>query len=77
MFLGTECGGEGGVLRRHKCLLRSALWDLRVLQALQNPPRTGPTAKLGKIQVFPSGVNRDPAGGGDSGEKRVESGVGE
>lgn len=37
----------------------------------------GPTAELGKIQAFPSGVSRDPAGGGDSGEKRVESGVGE
>lgn len=56
---------------------KSALWDLRVSQALQNPPHMGPTAKLGKIPVSPSGVNRDPAGGGDSGEKRVESWVGE
>lgn len=72
-------GAIGGFLRKHKCLLRSALWDLRVLQALAGywPPRMGPTAKLGKIQVSPSRVKRDPTGGGDSEEKRVESGVGE
>lgn len=73
---GQGWGGRGRFLKRSKCLPRPALWSLRVLQALQNPPLMGPTAKLGKIRGFPSRINRCPVGRGDHGRKELKVGLG-